>query len=99
MPDHFYVYPAYLDRALSRSEGRRVPQSDGVPDVTAEEIVQAAKHLGFRADLENEKQYPRREFTFAGRVKVQKRSGTPKERFLRQLVAEIRRARGPGGKR
>jgi len=99
MPDHFYVYPAYVDRGLSRSEGRRVPSSEGVPDVTAEEIVQAAKHLGFRADLESEKQYPRREFTFAGRVKIQKKAGTTKERFLRQLAAEIRRARGPGGKR
>jgi signal recognition particle subunit SEC65 len=67
--------------------------------VTAEEIAQAAKHLGYRADLESDKQYPRREFTFAGRVKVQKRAGTTKERFLRQLAEEVRRARGPGGKK
>jgi len=56
MPDHFYVYPAYLGRGLSRTGGRRVPESESLPDRTAEEIVDAAKRLGFRAELESAKQ-------------------------------------------
>jgi signal recognition particle subunit SRP19 len=99
MPDHFYVYPAYVDRNLSRAQGRRVPASQGVPDVTSEEIVEAAKHLGWRAEAEPEKQYSRRFYIYGGRVKVEKRSGTTKERFLRLVAEEVRRARGPGGKK
>jgi signal recognition particle subunit SRP19 len=99
MPDHFYVYPAYVDRGLSRTEGRRVPAPQAVSDVTAEELLQAAKRLGWRASVEPEKQYSRRFFSYAGRVKVEKKAGTTKERFLRLVAEEIRRARGPGGKK
>jgi signal recognition particle subunit SEC65 len=93
MPDHFYVYPAYLGRGLSRLGGRRVPESDSLPDLTAEEIVDAAKRLGFRAELEAGKQYPRRYFDYAGRVKVTKKGATTKAHFLRQLAAELRKQR------
>ena len=68
MPDHFYVYPAYLTRTIARSDGRRVAASDALPDVTADEIVAAAKHLGYKAEGESGKQYPRQFFAYAGRV-------------------------------
>jgi len=91
MPDHFYVYPAYLGKGVSRASGRRVPDAESVPDLTAEQIVEAAKHLGFKAELEAEKQYPRRSFDYAGRVKVTKKGGTSKAKFLRLLSAELRK--------
>ena len=93
MPDHFYVYPAYLGRGLSRTGGRRVPESVTVPDLTAEEIVEAAKRLGFHAEVETGKEYPRRSYDYAGRVKVTKKGTTTKGRFLRQLAAELQRHR------
>lgn len=99
MPDHFYVYPAYLGRGLSRAEGRRVPESETLSDVTAEEIAQAAKRLGFRAEVEAGKQYPRDVFPSAGRVKVTKRNGVTKAKFLRLLTGEVRKTRGTGGPR
>lgn len=99
MPDHFYVYPAYLDRAISRAEGRRVPAADGLPDVTVEEIVQAAKRLGWKAEAEAAKQYPRRFFSYAGRAKLAKRAGTPKAAALRALAGEIRRLRTQAGRK
>jgi signal recognition particle subunit SRP19 len=99
MPDHFYVYPAYLGRGLSRAGGRRVPESDSLADLTAEEIVEAAKRLGFRAELEGGKQYPRRFFDYSGRVKVVKKAPTTKARFLRQLAAELRRQRAAAGRK
>lgn len=99
MPDHFYVYPAYVDRSVSRADGRRVPSGAGVPDATAEEIVTAAKKLGFKAEVETGKQYPRRAFDFRGRVKVTKRAGSTKEKFLRALAEELARARGAGARR
>ena len=89
MPDHFYVYPAYLGRGLSRKGGRRVPAASTVPELTADEIVAAAKRLGYRAEAEADKQYPRRFFEYAGRVKVMKKGTTTKARFLKALSAEL----------
>jgi signal recognition particle subunit SEC65 len=99
MPDHFYVYPAYLGRGLSRSDGRRVPEPETLPEVTAEEIAQAAKRLGYAAEVEAGKQYPRDVPTYAGRVKVTKRAGLTKAKFLRLVTGEVRKLRAVGGKR
>ncbi|MGA8710527.1 MAG: signal recognition particle subunit SRP19/SEC65 family protein [Thermoplasmata archaeon] len=99
MPDHFYVYPAYLGRGLSRTGGRRVPAPESLPDLTAEEIVEAAKRLGFKAELEAGKQYPRRFFDYSGRVKVAKKGATTKAHFLRQLAAELHKQRAVAGKK
>jgi signal recognition particle subunit SEC65 len=99
MPDHFYVYPAYLGRGLSRRDGRRLPEADALTDVTTEEILESAKRLGYRAEVESDKQYPRRFFTYAGRVKVSKRSGTTKASFLRALAADVRQHRPAGAKK
>ncbi len=98
MPDHFYVYPAYLARGGSRSSGRRVPEAKTVKDVTVEEIAQAAKRLGYKAEVETEKQYPRTVPSLAGRVKVSKRSGVSKAKFLRLVAVEVEKQRAPGGK-
>ena len=95
MPDHFYVYPAYLARDSSRALGRRVPSAIAPREVTLEEIVAAAKALGFTASAEPEKQYPRQFFTYAGRVKVTKRKGMSKAQFLHRLAEELHR-RAPG---
>jgi signal recognition particle subunit SRP19 len=99
MPDHFYVYPAYLGRGLSREEGRRVPESESLSDLTAQELFDAAKRLGFRAELEAGKQYPRRDFDYAGRVKVTKKGTTTKAHFLRQLAAEVLKMRASAGRK
>lgn len=98
MPDHLYVYPAYLTQSLSRRAGRRIPSGQALPEVTAEEIVEAARRLGHTATLELEKQYPRQFFAYAGRVKVSKKSGVSKAALLRALAAELRKSRPTGGK-
>jgi signal recognition particle subunit SEC65 len=99
MPDHFYVYPAYLGRGLSRRDGRRLPEPETLPEVTTDEILDAARRLGFKAELESDKQYPRQFFTYAGRVKVTKRAGATKSSFLRAVAAEVRKHRPPGAKK
>ena len=99
MPDHFYVYPAYLGRGLSRADGRRVPEAETLIEITSEEIVEAATRLGFKAEVEADKQYPRRFFTYAGRVKVAKRAGTSKAAFLKAVAADLRRHRPAGAKK
>jgi signal recognition particle subunit SRP19 len=99
MPDHFYVYPTYLGRERSRKDGRRVPAAVALPDLTGEEIVAAAGHLGFKAELETEKQYPRSASSFLGRVKVAKKGKVTKTAFLRTVAAEVARRRAAGGKK
>ena len=97
MPDHFYVYPAYLEK-VPRASGRRVPSADALGDVRAEEIVEAAKRLGLKAEVESDKQYPRRFFAYGGRVKVSKKAGTTKAAFLRALAHELKNHRAQGGR-
>jgi signal recognition particle subunit SRP19 len=99
MPDHFYIYPSYLGRERSRRDGRRVPSALALADLTAEEIVAAAQHLGFKAELESGKQYPRTASAFEGRVKVVKKGTTTKTAFLRSVAGELARRRGVGGKK
>ena len=99
MPDHFFVYPAYLGRGLSRRDGRRLPAALSLADVSTEEILQAAKRLGYRAEIEAAKQYPRQFFTYAGRVKVTKKAGTSKAGFLKAVAAELARQRTAAGKK
>jgi signal recognition particle subunit SEC65 len=98
MPDHFYVYPAYLARGRSRSKGRRVPEGETFADLTAEEIVAAAKRLGCRAEVEASKQFPRDVPSFLGRVKVTKANGYTKTKFLRAVATELAKQRALGGK-
>ena len=97
MPEHFYLYPAYFEKT-SRGSGRRVPAPDGLGDVTAQEIADAAKRLGAKVEIEPDKQYPRRFFTYAGRVKVTKNAGTTKTAFVRALARELKRHRAQGGR-
>jgi signal recognition particle subunit SEC65 len=94
MPDHVYVYPTYLSRSASRARGRRVPTAQALPEVTVEQIVEAAKALGLKAQAEPDRQYPREFYSYGGRVKVLKKAGVPKAKLLRQLAQEIRK-RGP----
>ncbi len=98
MPDHFFVYPAYLAKGLSRQDGRRIGADRALADVTLEEIASAAKRLGLKAEIEADKHYPRQSYLYGGRVKVTKKAGTTKGGFLRALGNELARQRAAPGK-
>jgi signal recognition particle subunit SRP19 len=99
VPEHFYVYPSYLKKKASRSAGRRVPDAVAVGEVTPEEIVAAAKALGFEATAEPARHYPREAHLFEGRVRVAKKGPVAKTAFLRQLAERIRTTPRPEGAR
>ena len=90
MPEYFYVYPAYLAKGSPRSMGRRVPAGEAPVEVTLESIVEAARRMGFKADAEPTKQYPRQFYAYAGRVKVMKKAGISKARFLREIARDLK---------
>ncbi len=90
MPDHFYVYPSYLRAKGSRASGRRVPAAVAAAEVTTEEIVAAARRLGYVAEAEPGKLYPREAHRFEGRVKITKKGEGSKARILRQIAEQLR---------
>jgi signal recognition particle subunit SEC65 len=90
MPDHVYVYPAYLAKDSSRAQGRRVPSAHAPASATVDQILAAAQSLGFKAEVEVERGYPRQGPGEAGRVKVTK-PGVSKTKLLRLLADQIRK--------
>ncbi|PSQ17453.1 signal recognition particle protein Srp19 [Halobacteriales archaeon QS_8_69_26] len=64
------IYPAYLDRNCTRSEGRRVPEDVAVEDPTVEEIAKAVQQVGYDAVIERDVSYSREHWQDRGRVLV-----------------------------
>lgn len=90
MPDHFYVYPSYLRSKGTRADGRRVPATVALNEVTADEILSAVRRLGYTAEAESGKQYPRESHRFEGRIKVTKKGKTSKTELLRKIAELLR---------
>lgn len=84
------VWPAYIDASLSRSKGRRVPQSIAVPNPSIDEIVSASKELGLDPLVE-ESPYPRAWWKYKERVVVTKK--TSKTRLLKMIALKIKELR------
>ena len=82
------IWPAYLDRELSRSEGRRVPRSSAVPEPTVDEIAQAAGQVGYDVVIEREKTYPR-EYEPRGRVVIENADDAGKSDLLQAVAAYV----------
>ena len=89
MPEHFYVYPEYLLKSSSRASGRRVPAAAAIAELSLEEIARAARELGFAVEVEEGKAYPRQFHRYGGRLKVGKKAGMTKPKFLRALAAAL----------
>ncbi|KPN30920.1 signal recognition particle 19 kDa protein [Halolamina pelagica] len=82
------VYPAYLDAAYSRSEGRRVPLDEAVEDPTVDEIAKAVQQVGYDAVVERDKSYSR-EFEPRGRVLVQGADDATKNDLVQAIAAYV----------
>ena len=87
------IWPAYLDAAYSRSEGRRVPLSQAVEDPTVDEIAEAVQQVGYDAVIEREKTYSR-EFEPRGRVLVQGADDSTKNDLVQAVAAYVGILRG-----
>jgi signal recognition particle subunit SRP19 len=82
------VYPAYIDADLSRSEGRRVPESDAVSEPTVDEIAKAVQQVGYDAVIERDKTYSR-EYEERGRVLVQGAEDASKNDLVQAIAAYV----------
>ena len=65
------VWPQYLDKDLSLSEGRKVSKEIAVSKPSISEIERALKRLGFTYEIERDKAYPGKWYEKSGRILVE----------------------------
>lgn len=65
------VWPQYLDKDLSLSEGRKVSKEIAVSKPTMSEIEKALKRLGFTYEIERDRAYPGKWYEKSGRILVE----------------------------
>ncbi|MCS7128714.1 MAG: hypothetical protein N3E36_06185 [Sulfolobales archaeon] len=84
------IYPAYIDRALSRKKGRRLPLTHAVLNPTVDEIVHAAELLGLEPIVE-ERKYPKDTHKYTNVVVVRKKYS--KHLILASLAMKVKELR------
>lgn len=82
------IWPAYLDAALSRNEGRRVSKDLAVEEPTVDEIAKAVQQVGYDSVIERNKTYPR-EYEARGRVLVKGAEDATKSDLLQATAAYL----------
>ena len=83
------IWPRYLDGALSRAEGRRVPEDLAVEDPTVEEIAKAVQQVGYDATVERDVAHPRESWRERGRVVVRGVEDESKNDLVQAVAAYV----------
>ncbi|EFC43730.1 predicted protein, partial [Naegleria gruberi] len=63
------IYPVYIDKNKTLSQGRKIAKEKCVENPKATEIADICQHLKIPYELEKTKRYPQEPFEF-GRVRV-----------------------------
>ena len=82
------IYPIYFNINYSRKEGRRVPKSLAF-DAKLDTIVKAARELGYKFDVEEEKRYPKFWWKEKGRIIIY--TDESKNEVLRKIAKKVRK--------
>jgi len=80
----------YFDAKRSRAEGRRVPKKFAIDRITYEDIIKAAKRLGYVTQYEKNYKYPRTWWDNPGRVLIDTK-GKKKSKVLLEVAKEIKK--------
>ncbi len=83
------IWPAYLDEARSRTEGRRVPRDAAVEEPDIEEIAKAVQQVGYDAVIERDVGYPREPWARPGRVRVKGADDATKNDLVQAVAAYV----------
>lgn len=65
------IWPQYLNKNLSLSEGRKVSQEIAVKDPSLSDIERALKRLGLKYSVQKERSYPGKWYEKSGRILVE----------------------------
>ncbi|PWI48395.1 hypothetical protein CEE45_06590 [Candidatus Heimdallarchaeota archaeon B3_Heim] len=84
---HYFIYPEYFDKALKRSEGRRLSIEDSLDNPSILEIRLAAEKLGLNYEIRESGSYPRQWWNPKGLILVEKKES--KLKTMRTLSFEI----------
>ena len=82
------IWPQYLDKNLSLSEGRKVSKDLAVSEPTIQEIDRALKRLGLDYTTEKYKAYPGKWYEKSGRVLVE--CDKTKPELLKEVSLKIK---------
>ncbi len=82
------VWPRYIDAAVSRDAGRRVPLSEAVEDPAVDEIARAVQQIGYDAVIERDVTHPR-EWEARGRVLVKGAEDSTKNDLIQAVAAYV----------
>jgi len=85
------IWPQYLDKNLSLSEGRKISLEDSVKEPSINEIERALKRLNLEYSLQKENAYPGKWYEKSGRVLVEW-EGTKLE-LIHTVSLEIKKMR------
>jgi signal recognition particle subunit SRP19 len=86
--DHYIIWLDYFNRSLSRGNGRKLKREFSVFDPTLEDLIDAARSVGYEPpheDTNDHARYPRRPFVRSGYVMFPKKE---KKSILIQSIAE-----------
>ena len=85
------IWPQYINKELSISEGRKVSKENAVSDPSINDIERALKRLGLQYSMQKEKSYPGKWYEKSGRVLVEW-EGTKLE-LIREISLKIKEIR------
>ena len=85
------IWPQYLDKRLSLSQGRKIAKEYAVSEPTLSDIERAVKRLGLSHSVQKEFSYPGKWYEKSGRILVEW-DGTKLE-LLREVSLEIKNMR------
>ena len=85
------VWPQYINKDLSLSEGRKVSKKIAVKDPSMNDIERALKRMGLQMTVEKDKSYPGKWYEKSGRVLVE--SDAKKLDLLKDICNEIKKMR------
>lgn len=85
--DKFVIWPTYIDKGRSRSDGRIISRRLSVISPQLKEIEQAAREMGLNPEVEKDKAYPKSWWEVSGRVLVDKKG--VKSKIARQIAKKI----------
>ena len=83
-------WPQYFDAKRSRSKGRRLPKKFAIEKVNVNDIVKAARNVGYKAEIERNYKYSRTWWDEPRRVIIDAK-GKKKSKVLLEVAKEVRK--------
>ncbi|NHJ02752.1 MAG: hypothetical protein EAX86_11490 [Candidatus Heimdallarchaeota archaeon] len=85
---HYFIFPEYFDKSLTRKEGRRLPLNEAIENPSLTELRLAAEKIGLSYETRKDAAYPRHWWEPNGIILVEKKIG--KQQTLKDLSNQVR---------